>query len=267
MNATFPTSVCATLPFVADHTDGGRFSNTRPELTDQRNTEVEVEITNLRTMSMPPTLDRQGMALASLPAGLVAWSDDPAIAGAYVEACVELVRSLTGRPRAVAFGPPVRRGDPGVAPGFTAPRARFVHLDNSRTSAVDRVRATVEPFGFDPEGAAIYNVWRSLTPPPQDVPIALTDWRTVPEEDFVEGTTVEGGGFAAPHLRLVPSEPGPSWYYVPDLDVDEALVFVGTDLDPSHPLGCAHSAFTNPLVVGPAEPRVSVEVRVIACRP
>jgi hypothetical protein len=265
MGAAFPATVRATLPFAANRHDGGRFSNTRPELTDQASVEVEVEIANIRSMSCPPTLDREGFTVETLPVGPPPWSDDPDDVDAYVHACVELVQTLTGRQAAVGFGPPVRRGDPGEHAGFVAPRARFVHLDNSRTSAVERVRATVEPLGFDPDGAAIFNVWRSVTPPPQDVPIAVSDWRTVPEADYVEGTTVEGGGFEAPHLRLASSSDGPSWFYAPDLEVDEALVFVGTDLDLAHPLGCAHSAFTNPLVTDAPDPRVSVEVRVIAC--
>jgi hypothetical protein len=252
--------------FAADRRNGGRFSNTRPERTDQASVDVEVEITNIRMMDRSPTLEREGFTVAPFPGGPRAWSNDPESADEYVRACIDLVRSLTGRGAAVGFGPPVRRGDPGVSSGFVAPRAHFVHLDNSRTSAVERVRDAVAPFGFDHDGAAIYNVWRSLTPPPQDRPVTVSDWRTVPDDDFVEGMTVEGGGFAAPHLRLAPSADGPSWFYVPDLELDEALVFVGTDLDLAHPLGCAHSAFANPLVLDEVEPRVSVEVRVIACR-
>jgi hypothetical protein len=265
-NEMFPPTVRGSLPFAADRNDGGQFSNTMPELTAQASVSVEVEIANMRAMAPAPTLEREGFTVAPLLAGRLPWSNDPERVDAYVEACIELVRSLTGREAAVAFGPPVPRGDPGANAGFVAPRAHFVHLDNSRASAIERVRATVAPLGFDPDGATIFNVWRSITPPPQDVPIAVSDWRTVSEDDYVEGMTVEGGGFALPHLRLAPSARGPSWFYVPDLHVDEVVVFVGSDLDPAHPLGCAHCAFANPLVTDVAERRVSVEVRVIACR-
>jgi hypothetical protein len=195
----------------------------------------------------------------------VPWTNDPTDVERYVAACCDLIRDVTGRPT-VPFGPPVRRGGAPTGSELVAPRAHFVHLDNSRMSAGGRVAATVEPQGLRAENAVIYNVWRSLTPPPQDIPLAVTDWRTIVPSDFVDGTTVERGGFAAPHLRLAASGTVPRWYYVPDLRIDEVLIFVGTDLDPSHPLGCAHSAFESPLVEDSETPRESVEMRVIACQ-
>ena len=67
----------------------------------------------------------------------------------------------------------------------------------------------------------------------------------------------------APHVCLAHSAEAPDWYYVPDLSVDESLVFVGADLDPSHPLGCPHSAFVHPDPDRRAVPRTSIEVRVL----
>ena len=91
----------------------------------------------------------------------------------------------------------------------------------------------------------------------------MCDWRTVSEADHVLGLTSEDE-VKYPYVILAHSDKAPKWYYVPDLGPDESLVFVGGDLDPSHPLGCAHSAFVHP-APNDVAPRASIELRVFAC--
>jgi hypothetical protein len=128
--------------------------------------------------------------------------------------------------------------------------------------------ATCKAKGVSFERAAIFNVWKCMTPPPQDFPLAVGDRHSIPEKDHVLGRTVEWVGekkekLVSPYIVLAPSSE-PKWYYFPDMTPEESLVFIGVDLDPSQPLGCAHSAFRYPAPTGPSVPRASIETRVLA---
>jgi hypothetical protein len=174
-----------------------------------------------------------------------------------------LVQKLTGA-RAVVpmFAPLQRRTDYDKHEG-SAPTAGFVHLDLPRDAYTAAATQTAEAFGVKFKRGAVYNVWKAITPPPQSRPLAVCDRRSVSESDYVLGMTAEGE-INVPHIVLAHSEKAPNWYYVPDIGLDESLVFVGGDLEPGHPLGCAHTAFLHPEPNNGA-PRASIEVRVLAC--
>ena len=104
---------------------------------------------------------------------------------------------------------------------------------------------------------------KSMTPPPQDLPLTLADRRSVPEDDQVLATSFGFYGEAR-HVKLAHSHSATQWYYVPDLALDESIVFLSADFDPTQPLGCPHSAFS-PLGRTGLVPRASIEVRVLAC--
>jgi len=145
-----------------------------------------------------------------------------------------------------------------------APAAHFVHLDMPRQSCREQADMHAEARGVKFKRGTIYNVWKAITPPPQNVPLAICDRRTLSERDFAIGTTVEGE-IEVPHVTIVKSARDAKWFYAPDLSVDESLVFVGGDMDESHSLGCAHSAFKHPLSPANSVPRASIETRILAC--
>ncbi len=73
-------------------------------------------------------------------------------------------------------------------PGRTPDAVRFLHLDHSGRSAPELLAQTV---GLDRDEAAPYgrvvavSTWRSLTPPPQDVPLKVCDQRSSSLDDLV----------------------------------------------------------------------------------
>ncbi len=110
----------------------------------------------------------------------------------------------------------------------------------------------------------IYNVWRSLTPPPQDVGLAFCDQRTLDQSDWVLGQTVEiNFPQGVPFLTSV-WKAGQMWYYYSGMSQDEVVIFNGCDTDPDAPVGCIHGAFVHPDPGKVIKPRASVEFRVIA---
>ncbi len=264
----YAQTVKSTFNFAADRNDGGEFSNTMPERSRQNLRPMEIEIRNGRDWPQKPTLENEGLTITQHASGRADWSNPAWIKSEYVPSCVELVKKLTGAKQAIpVYSPLQRRVDYGKHQG-AAPTAGFVHLDQTRDVALAMAGAMGKAQGLTFERAAIYNVWKCMTPSPQDFPLAVADRRTIAPKDHVLGQTVEWVGekkekLVSPYLLLVPSEE-PKWYYFPDMTLDESLVFVGVDLDPSQPLGCAHSAFRHPVPGAPTVPRASIETRVLA---
>lgn len=268
MQSTYQQTVVGTFNYAADKNDGGEFSNTKPERSRQNLRPVDIEIRNGRVWPQKPTLKNEGLMITEHASGKADWTNPEWISTAYVPSCIELIKKLTGAKQAISiYAPLQRRVDYGKYAG-SAPTAGFVHLDQTREIAQLFAGKTAEAQGITFKRAAIYNVWKCMTPPPQDFPLAVADWRCIPKESHVPGSTVEYIGekqerFVSPYLSLVPSEQS-IYYYFPDMVPDESIVFVGVDLDPTHPLGCAHSAFKHPSPAGECVPRASIEARVLA---
>jgi hypothetical protein len=249
--------------FAADRNDGGQFSNTNPAATRQKLLPVEIEINNVRKLARQPSLDTLGFAVVPHARGKADWSNAAWIESEYIPSCMKLVKELTGAKTVMhLFAPVQRRTDYGKHEG-AAPTAGFVHLDLPRDAYTAAATEAADAQGVKFKRGAVYNVWKAITPPPQSQPLAVCDWRSVSESDFVVGMTAEGE-INVPHVVLAHSENAPRWYYTPDIGLDETLVFVGGDLDPAHPLGCAHTAFLHP-APNDGAPRASIEVRVLAC--
>lgn len=265
----FPQTIIGALNFAADRSFGGVFSNTAPEAVRQSLLPVEVEIQNIRLMGRRPTLQQEGFTLAAHASGAADWSNDEWMESVYTPSCVELVKTLTGAKNAMSMHPPMLRRRNQKLEAGESPPAHFIHMDQTRDAGRDLAISFASSKGFSCERGAIYNVWKAITPAPQDLPLAIGNWRTASEIDHVIGKSYEPVGrgrdevLDVPHVLLAHSAQGPDWYYVPDLCVDETLVFVGVDFDPSHPLGCPHTAFVHPDPDGLTVPRASLEARVI----
>jgi hypothetical protein len=112
-----------------------------------------------------------------------------------------------------------------------------------------------------------YNVWRVMTPPPQDVPLAVCDAGTTTAADVTTGVAVIDAP-GAPEVRFGSSiyraNPAHRWYWYPDMTPEEALVFKAFDSDRGRLQGCPHSAFDNPGCPPGVTPRASVEIRAYA---
>lgn len=263
--AAAPAVVRAPLNFAADRTDGGIWSNLMRHLITQALEGFEVEIRDARRLAGGPSLEREGFVLSRTPAPAGAdFTDRQWVATAYAPQCLKLVQELTGAAHVAPFyGGGVLIRDTGNAKA--APAAEFVHLDQTRES----IRPFLEQ-AADAEVRArwprvkIFNVWRPLTPPPQDVPLALCDQRTLDPRDWVVGRTVEPNfPEGVPYVSSV-YNPAQRWFYLSDLTPDDVVVFKGYDSDPQAPFGCLHGAFRQPEPPARAVPRASAEARVFA---
>lgn len=232
--------------------------------------EHSIEIRDARNLADKPSLETCGFTLVDHRTRVRDFTDADAAIQVYRPEIEALVSSLTGA-RKVVVGKSVLRWSEraGDQDAFVNSRpARFVHVDYSRRSFNDFARTHLG----DAEDAeawlqrryVAYNIWRVITPPPQDVPLAICDARSVHGDDVTTGEAViDAPGM--PEFRfgssLIHASPAHRWYWYPDMQTDEALVFKAFDSDLERVQGCPHSAFNNPLCSPDVPPRASVEIR------
>lgn len=192
--------------------------------------------------------------------------DDPADVERryYPEAC-QLVRELTGASEVFAFLG-IRRGGETKAGGGPALSA---HVDFNAAAlrgwvsrlAPDRVETLVR------KRLVNINLWRPLRPV-ENMPLAVCDARTVEKSDFMNVRFGEGGQTSslsetAGGFNLA-FNPKHRWYYYPNMQPDEVLVFRLFDTgDPDWRM-TAHTAFEDPTSPPGSAPRESFELRTLA---
>jgi hypothetical protein len=178
-----------------------------------------------------------------------------------------LVKMVSGARDVLVFDHTIRIGGQHV-PGHMDQRApvRRVHNDYTDVSALRRLHAIVG----DANAArlckkrwAIVQVWRPIRDRVLVDPLGICDARSVCRSSFIR---VErrykdrtGENYQVAHDRAH------RWFYFPQMERHEALVFKVFDSD----LGrtsrfTAHSAFHDPLTPADAHPRESIETRAFA---
>lgn len=264
-------SVQATVNYVAE--DAGRgvyeiLDDSRSNLPLQQQL---IEVRDARTSPVAASLDREGFALVEAPTAVRDFTAQGDIDGIYMPELAGTIRRLSGAAQVwMQPGSVIRVTDPSErALRHTPDAARFLHLDYSSKSAPAFLEQTL---GFDPVEAARYrrvfaiNTWRSITPPPQDVPLAVCDKRTSSLEDLVVGDAnyeIEQGSVSF-EITLVRHNPSHRWWYFSDMEPHELLVFKGWDLSPDPTPSVLHGAFADPSCPADAPLRISIEARGFA---
>jgi hypothetical protein len=255
--------VRAALNFAADRSDDGVWSNYTPQIRTQKLAAIPVDFSDARSLAEPASLEREGFELHRLPLGPFRWHEQAWIDEVYVPRSVELIRQVTGAPFVTPFLDGMTMIRDSGNPEFP-PAADFVHFDQSRLSVGQFVERAAAHAPRRYPHVRLFNLWRVMTPPPQDVPLALCDQRSVDERDWVFGKTVEPGmAEGSPYTTSV-FNPGQKWHYFSELTSDEVIVFKQYDSRPGAPMGCLHGAFAWPGELPGAVPRASMELRIFA---
>ncbi|MEZ5893342.1 MAG: CmcJ/NvfI family oxidoreductase [Parvularculaceae bacterium] len=216
----------------------------------------------------PPSLDREGFALVSHRSNVKDFRD-PQYHNLHKREIEALVVRLTGADMAVVNSPGVLRfGEKSPESGAlnNSRPARFIHIDINDETAAQFCEASA-PADKKVKRCAQYNIWRVLTPPPQDVPLAICDARSLAPEDLIEADAIfdmKGRPDWSFTALLVKASPRHRWVWFPDMTIDDVIVFITNDSDPSRPHHTPHSAFNNPLCPADAAPRASIEMRAVA---
>lgn len=227
--------------------------------------------------AMPTDLDGEGFVLVEHHSGVADFDriqEDPAVDAQYSEEMSSLVTELTGAARVIMLGGGKKRyGEPATdkwARLSNAKPARYPHADNTDASAQGLAAMMAELGGGMPidrySRYVMYNVWRSVSPPPQDFPLAVCDVTSVELADEVTVTAIteEGGAEIRHDTTSYVHNPGHRWCYFTDMTPDEVLVFKSHDTDPACARRVPHTAFTDPTCPKGVPTRASVEARALA---
>jgi hypothetical protein len=144
--------------------------------------------------------------------------------------------------------------------------ARFAHVDISDATA-GAFAQRVAPAGRTLARFAHFNIWRAISEPPQDVPLALCNARSVSGRELLLADAI----FDTPGKPewsfeglVVAHDAAHRWHWFSEMTRDEALVFKTHDSDPLRAHCVPHVAFDNPHCGSHTPPRASIEMRAIA---
>ena len=232
-------------------------------------------ITNARPLTTD--LDREGFVLvqhASSIADFQCIEEDPDVDQRYIAEMTELLAEVTGAEKVFLLGGGKKRyGESAteeLSPLRNAKPARYPHADNTDGSAAELI-AMIGQFVEDIDleaysRLAMYNAWRAVSPPPQDIPLAVCDARTVRPEDEVtiRAVSLERSGEITHDTTGYRHSASHRWHYYPNMTRDEVLVFKAHDTDPHRSRRVPHTAFADPSCPPGVATRASVEVRALA---
>jgi hypothetical protein len=232
-----------------------------------------VEIYESRGQRERPSLDREGFELVAHRTSVGDFLDSGELERTYYpEVCALLLEVTGARAVAIVSTPFVRFAERSPLCGKlrNSHPARFVHIDYSDARGAATARQLLPGVANAPRELgrfAHYNVWRVLTPAPQDVPLAVCDARTLAPEDLVPAVAVfdfPGVPERTAESLVLRHSALHRWHYFRDMSADEALIFVTKESDPARPHHVAHTAFDDPSCPADAPPRSSVEIRAVA---
>jgi hypothetical protein len=228
---------------------------------------VDMDIADARGRGT--TLDQQGFRLVAHRSSVADFGDREAVSAVHRQEIVDLISALSGADLVVVNSPGVLR--------FSEKSPRCGALDNSRPARfahVDISDATAAAFAHRaaPGGQTLarfvhYNVWRAISPPPQDVPLAVCDARSLTANDLIKADAVFDSP-AQPEWSfegiVVAHDAAHRWHWFPDMTRDEVLIFKTNDSDLNRAHCVPHVAFNDPGCGPHTPPRASIEMRAIA---
>lgn len=251
--------------------------STRPQFyaNDQSRDRVTLEprvvpIVDGRALPEPPSLSREGIELFACRTAVAEFRDAAEVSRIYPAEIQDFMWKLTGADAVVVTGPAILRfGERSAEAGSrdNSRAARLVHIDTSDAAAEEFALAAAPKDPRAIRRVAQHNIWRTFSGPPQDVPLAVCDARSVMPSDIVPADAMfDQGGTIRMSFEslLVHYNSAHRWFFFSDMTPNEVLVFKRHDTDPSEPHHVPHSAFSDPRVPANCAPRASVEMRTIA---
>ncbi|ESK84359.1 7alpha-cephem-methoxylase p8 chain related protein [Moniliophthora roreri MCA 2997] len=228
-----------------------------------------VRIKDLRGREDSVTLDAAGFQFIQHTSKHTSFMDDLEIEKEYYPESIELIKKITGAGKVVLFDHTIRRrrdDNTDLDPKKRGPGSR-VHVDQTPFSAANRVRRHLPADEAEERlkhRFQIINLWRPISHPAYDWPLALCDFRSINyNEDLVPADLVYremvgetfGVKFNAKH----------EWKYVKGLTPSEAILIKCFDSLENGEVAVLtpHSAFEDPSTPENAPPRESIEVRAL----
>jgi hypothetical protein len=224
-----------------------------------------VPILSARPVSAEISLDREGLALVHHQSAVHDFYDDDEVRRTYYAEAERVLAEATGARRVFVFDHTVRRRVRGVddrAPGTPRQPATRVHVDHTARSGPQRVR---DFLGAEADEllrgrVQVINLWRPIRGPLRDAPLAVCDAGSVAPDDLVPSDLVYRNRVGETYgVRFNPNH---RWFYVPDMQPNEALLLKCYDSATDGRARFApHTAFEDPTAGPDVAPRESIELR------
>jgi hypothetical protein len=240
-------------------------SLTEPPVRSIKSTRHPASIFDGRPILGDLSLDRQGFVLLHHETAIKDFYDADAVRATYYPEVEQLVKKATGAVRVVAFDHNVRNLPMAKRKvnGVREP-VKFAHNDYTVRSGPQRVR-DLFPSEADEllkHRFAVINVWRPISGPVQESPIAVCDARSIAQSDWVESDLKyrERTG----EVYSITFNPHHRWFYFPQMQRDEAILLKCYDSkDDGRARFTAHTAFDDPTSPPDAPARESIETRTL----
>jgi hypothetical protein len=217
----------------------------------------EVTIGNAR-LGGPFSLDQHGFCLARDATPITDWERNYGPDTPYAAQVCQAVTRLTAADLVVPMGGMMR--DSGGTSSTVQPPAAEAHVDFTQRSAeriAERLYRRERPAGSGYRRFLAFSLWRALSPPPQDMPLALCDGRSVRDDEGTHNTKVDvdeiptGDALFAPiageadmsAATIFHHSPDHRWWYFPDMTPDEVVLIKFYDSDHSCAWRCPHTGF------------------------
>jgi hypothetical protein len=230
-----------------------------------------VPIRNVRPVAANISLDREGFLLATAPTAVRGFDDDETIRRVYYRENERLLKDITGAVRSVIFDHTIRRRLPGAVdrtdgiPRQPVPR---VHNDYTTKSAPQRARMLLGDDAHELLGLrfSVINIWRPIRGPLRDSPLAISDAQSIAADDLVATDLVYPDRTG--EIYNVKFNLAHRWFYAPDMQEDEVLIFKCFDsAEDGRARFVPHAAFADPTTPADVLPRESIELRTFVFYP
>jgi hypothetical protein len=227
---------------------------------------VVMEIADARDSGT--SLDQEGFRVVAHRSAVADFGDREAVNTVHRREIVDLIGTQSGADLVLVNSPGLLRfseKSPRSGALDNSRPARFAHVDISDATAAEFARRAAADRTL--ARFAHYNVWRAISAPPQDVPLAVCDARSIGANDLIKADAV----FDSPGQPewsfegiVVAHGFAHRWHWFPDMTADEALIFKTNDSDPTRAHCVPHVAFDDPACGPQTPPRASIEMRAVA---
>jgi hypothetical protein len=224
-------------------------------------------IHDARPLASEISLDREGFAVLHQQSAVRDFWDEDEVRRVYYPEVQRVLAEVTGASKVFIFDHTLRRRVKGAVDwSREAPRqpATRVHVDHTADSGPQRVR---DFFGDEAEAllrgrGQVINLWRPIRGPLRDAPLAVCDVESVAPGDLVASDLVYQHRVG--EIYGVTFNPSHRWFYVPQMQPDEALLLKCFDSATDGRARFApHTAFEDPTTPADAPPRESIEIRTL----
>lgn len=213
------------------------------------------------------SLEKEGFILVKYETKVKDFYNENEVKRVYYPEIEQLVKQLTGAARVLVFDHTLRAENDAVREEKFASRpVRSVHNDYTEWSGPQRVRDLLpkeEAETLLRKRFSVIQVWRPVRNPVVSAPLAIADSQSIAAEDLI-GTERRYPDRVGEIYHLS-YNPGHRWFYFPDMQTDEAIVFKCYDsMKDGRSRWSAHAAFDDPNSPPNAPARESIEMRTLA---